>query len=128
MEGGKGEREGRRVEVEGGEEKTDESLAVFLARSPHSLSFFFSFHDDDMHHRHISKKQSARSNDPYSARPGGAGGATTGVNVDDPANQSLARGPAAAAAAAIASAAVIATPEAAYCELCDVSRRIFLVE
>lgn len=73
------------------------------------------------------QQQSARSNDPYSARPGG-GGAARGDNNDSSSaatnQQSLARGPAAAAAAAIASAAAIAAPEAAYCELCDV-RGIF---
>lgn len=42
-------------------------------------------------------------------------------------NQHQARGPAAAAAAAIASAAAIAAPQAAYCELCDVSGCDFFV-
>ena len=73
-------------------------------------------------------KQSARSNDPYSARPGG-GSARGGDDPSSslPSNQALARGPAAAAAAAIASAAAIAAPEAAYCELCDVRSGVFLL-
>jgi len=111
----------------GGRERTDARVAfgvLFLSRSPPVPSLSTTLPYGILY---TLSQQSSRSNDPYSARPGGAK-RSDDADPSSPSNHSLARGPAAAAAAAIASAAAIAAPEAAYCELCDVSGNSFFTQ